>query len=84
MISHAYLVLKLGNFLLCLHDELLEARFVFLLFDELRLQMIVLFPLPSDLVGELLEVGHDEGINHLDVLVILSGQVVLHEPDLLP
>ena len=45
--------------------------------------MVVFLSLRSDLVGELLEVGHDERVDNLHVLVILGGQVIFHQSDFL-
>ena len=62
----------------------MEARLVFFEFNELCLQVVVFLALAGDLGGQLVEVGHDEGIDHFDVLVVLGPQVVLHQSDLLP
>ena len=45
--------------------------------------MVVFLALERDLVRQFLEVAHDKGIKHLHVLVVLSCQVVFHQPDFL-
>ena len=45
--------------------------------------MVVVLALSGDLVSEFVEVGHYEGVYHLDVLVVLCGEVVFHESDFL-
>ena len=46
--------------------------------------MFIFFSLLSDLLGKVLEIIHDERIQHLDILVVLCAQMVLHEADFLP
>ena len=82
--SHAHLVFELRDFLLGLHDQLLEARLVLFLFNQLLLKMVVLLPLRRDLVRQLLKVRHNKWVDNFDVLVILSGEVIFHQADLLP
>ena len=45
--------------------------------------MVIFFALASDLVRQLVEVGHYEGVDNFNVLVILGGEVVFHETNFL-
>ena len=70
--------------MLAVDDGLLDCGLVALEFNELLLEVVVFLALEGDLVGEVLEVGHYERVEHLHILVVLRRQVVLHKADLLP
>ena len=82
--SDADLILELGNFLCTLHDRLLDGRLVALKLKNLSLHVIVLLLLFQDACLQVFEVRHDIWINHFNILVILSGQMIFHQTNLLP
>ena len=45
--------------------------------------MVIFLALTRDLVGELVEICHYEGVYNFNVFVILGGQVVFHETNFL-
>ena len=69
--------------MLGLHDQLLHPRLISFQVNKLCLQVIVLRSLQVDLVRQLLEISHNERINHLHVFIVLCRQVILHQSDLL-
>ena len=75
--------LELSNFLRCLHYLLLHECLFLLEFSELALHVLVFISLLRDLVLKVFEIGDDQRINHLDVLVIECLQVVVHHSDVL-
>ena len=77
------LVLELCNFLVASHDGLLNDRFLALQLHYLFLHMIVLPCLLNDARLELFKVSHDVRVDDLHVLIVLGGEVVLHEADFL-
>ena len=77
------MVLKLSDLLLALHDGLLRDRFVALQLNDLLLHMIVLFLLLHDACLQVLKVGHDIGVDHFHVLVILRREMIFHQADFL-
>ena len=70
--SEANLVLKLGNFLVTLHDGLLYDRLLALQLHYLFLHMIVLPLLLDNARLELFKVSHDVWVDHLHILIVLS------------
>ena len=45
--------------------------------------MIVLLSLSCDLISQLFEISHNKGVDYFHVLVVLCGEVVFHQADLL-
>ena len=82
-VSAADLVFKLSNFLLSMHYSLLHDWLLFFEFDDLLLHVFVFPALFVNLLGKVFKVWHYVGVNDLYVLVVLGGQVVLHEPNFL-
>ncbi len=76
-------MLQLRKLLLCLHDELLQARLIFFQFNQLFLQLVVFIFLSANLSIKLIKVCHDEWVDHLDVFIVLRGEMVLHQRDFL-
>ena len=45
--------------------------------------MVVLLSLVVYLAGQLLKISHNKRVDNFDVLVVLGGQMVLHQPNFL-
>ena len=81
--SAANLFFELGDFVSKVDDHLLHHGLLLLELDQLLLHMFVFLLLFDDRVRQLLKVGHYKRVHYFDVLVVLCGQVVLHQGNLL-
>ena len=81
--SKADLVLEYSNLLVTLHDGLLGDGFLALQLHNLLHHVFIGLLLLEDARLQLFEVGHYVRVNHFNIFVVLSGQVVLHQADLL-
>ena len=83
-LSLAHGVFKLSNFLIRLHDSLLQNRLFSLQFQDLLLHVIILSILLADGDLQVFEVLHNVRVDNFDIFIVLGRQMVLHQSNLLP
>ena len=66
-----------------LHDGLLCDRLVFLQYYDLLLHVVILTLLLGNTSLEVLKVLHDVRIDHFNILVVLSREMIFHQANLL-
>ena len=82
--SEANHVLQLCNLLTGCEDALLHEWLLLFELYDLSCHQFVLFLLLVDTVLQVLKIRHDIRIDYFHILVVLGGQVILHESNLLP
>ena len=70
MYSKSYLFLQLCYFLTGPHDLLLHNGLFLLKFSQLFLQMVIFILLHGDLIGQRLEIRHNQRVHDFDILII--------------
>ena len=66
-----------------LHDGLLCDRFVFLQYYDLLLHVVIFALLLGNTSLQVLKVGHNVRIDHFNILVVLSREMIFHQANLL-